>query len=63
MLHGGDVIEARHWLQGIYRGTVAYCGTVESIAPHLGVLWLRQGPLRERKLVDTIEYELWKLPS
>jgi hypothetical protein len=54
-LQRGDTIEARTY------ETVHYRGEIELIAPRLGVLWLRHGSWRHRKLLDPADYELWKL--
>lgn len=54
-LRSGDTIEARHL------GTVKFAGEVELVAAHLGILWLRHGSWHHRKLLDSAEYELWKL--
>ena len=50
----GDDVEARTG------GTVLYRGTVETASAHLGILWIRYGPERTRKLLDRTEYDLWK---
>ena len=53
--HRGDLVEARHRWRDSYRGTI------ETLIPHQGILWLRHGPFSERKLIDSAEYEIWKL--
>jgi hypothetical protein len=53
-LNPGDTVEARSL------GAVLFAGEIELVAPHLGVLWIRQGSWQDRKLLDPTEYELWK---
>jgi hypothetical protein len=53
----GDTIEARTY------DTLHYRGEIEVVVPHLGILWIRHGTWRERKLLDPTEYELWKLST
>lgn len=53
----GDFVQAR--LQG---GQTIYYGEVESVDFRHGFLWIRHGALKERKLLDASEYEIWWRP-
>jgi hypothetical protein len=53
-LRVGDVVEVRRW------DTVHFHGAVDVVCPRLGVLWVLDGPLRERTLVHAGEYSLWR---
>jgi hypothetical protein len=49
----GEMVEA-HQLSG----PLLYQGAVELVVPQQGVLWIRYGALKERKLLDISEYQL-----
>ncbi|MFI7495099.1 hypothetical protein ACH9D2_10320 [Kocuria sp. M4R2S49] len=55
-LRAGDVVEIRHW------DTVHQRGVVDVVSPRLGVLWILDGPLRDRTLVHACEHALWRMP-
>lgn len=55
-LRAGDVVEIRRW------DTVRYRGVVDVVCPRLGVLWVLDGPLRDRTLVHASEYTVWRMP-
>ncbi|MGQ1795871.1 hypothetical protein ACT4S5_01855 [Kocuria oceani] len=53
----GDRIEARHSYQP------RYVGVVELVARELGVVWIRETHLGERKLLDPTEHQLHRCPA
>lgn len=52
-LKTGQRLEAR------LHNTTYYRGQVEQIAPGLDVLWIREEPPGDRKLLHIDDYELW----
>lgn len=56
-LRRGDRIEARHSYQE------RYIGIVELVARELGVVWIRETRLGERKLLDPTEHQLYRCPA
>ncbi|MFI7583489.1 hypothetical protein ACH9DO_06825 [Kocuria sp. M1N1S27] len=40
-----------------------YVGVVDLIAPDLGVVWIREGDLGERRLLEVGEYTLYRCTS
>ncbi|MEX5269691.1 hypothetical protein [Kocuria sabuli] len=55
-LRAGDVVEIRRW------DTVRHHGVVDVVCPRLDVLWVLDGPLRDRTLVHASEYTIWRMP-
>jgi hypothetical protein len=55
-LRRGDRIEARHSHQQ------EYVGIVDVVARDLGVVWIREARLGERKLLDPREHRLYRCP-
>lgn len=53
-LRAGDVVEIRMW------ETVHCRGEVDALCPQLGVVWVLDGPLRNRMMVQASEYTVWK---
>lgn len=53
----GDFVQAR-----LQDGRTIYDGEVESVDFQHGFLWIRHGALKERKLLDVSEYEMWWRP-
>lgn len=54
-LRTGDIVEVRQ------PGTLmVYQGAVDLIVPQQGLIWIRYGPLQERKLIDASEYQIFK---
>ncbi len=51
-LRPGQVVQAR------FRGVVHWTGTVETVSVALGVIWIRENGLGERKLLDLQEYQV-----
>lgn len=51
-LHPGQVVQAR------IRGVVHWAGTVETVSAALGVVWILENGLGERKLLDLREYQV-----
>ncbi|MFF0902062.1 UNVERIFIED_CONTAM: hypothetical protein RF653_03285 [Kocuria sp. CPCC 205316] len=56
-LRAGDVVEVRRW------DTVQRRGVVDVACPRLGVLWILDGPLRDRTLVHASECSIWRVPQ
>lgn len=56
-LRRGDRIEA----QGSYQQR--YVGIVDIVARELGVVWIREAHLGERKLLDPSEHRLYRCPA
>jgi len=56
-LQAGDVIEVRQ-----PNTLLLYQGVVDHVFPEQGVLWIRCGPLQERKLLDASEFQLCRHP-
>ncbi|NVC25001.1 hypothetical protein E7Z53_16360 [Kocuria salina] len=54
-LRAGDVVEIRRW------DTVHHRGVVDVACPRLGVLWIVDGPLRDRTLVHAAECSIWRV--
>ena len=48
----GQVVQAR------LRGVVHWTGTVDTVSVALGVVWIRENGLGERKLLDLREYQV-----
>ncbi len=53
-LRAGDNVEIRAW------DMVRYRGEVDAVCPQLGVLWVLDGPLRNRVMIQACEYTVWK---
>lgn len=53
-LRAGDHVEVRHW------ETLRHHGVVDEVCSRLGVVWILEGPLRERTMVDAAECTLWR---
>lgn len=53
----GDFVQAR-----LKDGQLIYYGEVESVDFRHGFLWIRHSALKERKLLDASEYEIWWRP-
>lgn len=51
-LHPGQLVQAR------FRGVVHWTGTVETVSVALGVVWILEDGLGERKLLDLREYQV-----
>lgn len=51
-LHPGQRLQAQ------VRGVPHWTGTVETVAVELGVVWIREDGLGERKLLDLREYQI-----
>ncbi|MGQ1797354.1 hypothetical protein ACT4S5_09485 [Kocuria oceani] len=51
-LRPGQVVQAR------LRGVVHWTGTVDTVSVALGVVWIRENGLGERKLLDLQEYQV-----
>lgn len=56
-LHPGQPVQAR------IRGVVHWEGTVETVSASLGVVWIRENGLGERKLLDLREYHVFSPDS
>ena len=56
-LRTGDVVEVyqRH-------GRLCYYGEIDTVDPTHGVLWLLHGALKERKLIEASEYQIYRRP-
>ena len=48
-----------HWIQAWLGRELRYVGVVDLLAPDLGMVWIREGNLGERKLLDASEYTLY----
>ena len=55
-LRVGDVVEIRTW------DTVHCRGEVDAVCPRLGVLWVLDGRLRDRMMVEASGHTVWRLP-
>ena len=53
----GDFVEVH-----LKDGQLIYCGEVDVVDFQHGFLWIRHGALKERKLLDASEYEIWWRP-
>ncbi|MDP5226822.1 MULTISPECIES: hypothetical protein [Arthrobacter] len=59
-LRRGDEVEAeRFHLQP--RTTFVRRGRVQDIAPGLGVVWIRDAETGQRRVLDSQDYQLWRL--
>lgn len=56
-LRKGDRIEARDRYQQ------RYVGIVDLVARELGMVWIRETHLGERKLLDPTEHRLYRCPA
>lgn len=56
-LRRGDRIEARNSHQQ------RYVGVVDTVARELGMVWIREIRLGERKLLDPSEHQLYRCPA
>ncbi|PLC12816.1 hypothetical protein AUQ48_12005 [Kocuria flava] len=56
-LRRGDRIEARNSYQQ------RYVGIVDTVARELGMVWIRETHLGERKLLDPSEHQLYRRPG
>lgn len=55
-LRAGDVVEVR-------RGdTIQRRGVVDVVCPRLGVVWVLDGPLRDRTLLHAADCAIWRIP-
>lgn len=57
LLRPGDMIEARQW------DTVCHRGEVDIVVPGLGLLWLLEEPLKNRRLIEAQDYSIRKVQS
>jgi hypothetical protein len=53
----GDAVEA------FYQGTLVYRGPVTEVAPGRGLFWILDTLTGSRRLLDTVEFSIVRLPT